>query len=238
MDDNDSGMVYERWWLIEHKGQTFYVRAWDQETAVMMFLLWDVYGFPEVDWVRTSHPTDGRKVEMPKQLDRDMAFAAGKLAGENAFNDDKLEDMLFYGREISKIPEPLMEDWKSGFNYAADNVENANYVETDSHGKTRVALWLNGTPLPEESQANIMVNPKTVDRVQVWQRQEPSLDMDTIINLALDCFAHYYDLWFGAEMSGDTTEAKVKARFAKAHGGQTYWDTIEEEQGVHYGETS
>jgi len=176
---------------------------------------------------------------MASETDRNLGFAAGKLAAEEAFDQDETSDMLFYARRAAAVPSEVLNEFKDGWLYASENIGSKNYVRTEEHGKIRIHNWLEGRHLIEETPALLTVAPGTVDRVNDWLNQEPSMDMDSVVNLALDCFAHYYDLWLGGTMSGDTTEKKVKERFAKAVHGQTYWDTILEEQGgVHRAETS
>ena len=54
MASKNGQMVYERWWIIEYDGGTYYVRAWDEETARFMFELW--LEIPvEVSWLRRDH---------------------------------------------------------------------------------------------------------------------------------------------------------------------------------------
>lgn len=171
---------------------------------------------------------------MASQLDRDMAFAAGKYAAEQADSTDMLE----YARNMAQVPEPVQGDFKDGWSFACDNMEAGYYVRTNDIGEWRIKNWLEGRPLPEQAPASLVVNPRTVNRVQTWLGDEPTMDMDSVVNLALDCLAHYYDLWFGADKSDGTTEKMVRERFAKAVHGTTYWDGIDEVAEVHRGETS
>lgn len=58
MADGNGTMVYERWWELETDLGTFYVRAWHEDEALALFILWVAYGPVEVDWLRTSSPLE------------------------------------------------------------------------------------------------------------------------------------------------------------------------------------
>lgn len=175
-----------------------------------------------------------------RQIERDTAYVAGKVAAEDylraAEEDDHENEMAWYGLRISEIPEKLHEEFKAGFQYAMDNHGYANYTWTSELARMRIKRLIEGRKQPEEIDATLMVNPRTVDRVNQWLMVEATLDIDSFINVALDAFALWYEGMFDSGPDQDITETVLKDHLARAVLGTTYWDIIDEGNEVHYSE--